>query len=360
MVFPMPRRCCEANKMAQRTTMRFRFVHFLTACASFPTLSTPTPVTFVDKPCPVACSDNPPELWTTYHDLLDLDACAGTVLSQTHMYNGLEDPTAGTYFRSCTASTTPDQPQGENAGRIAKRQFVSFNTTAPRSAKVLVVSSEGSRDLSVENVQSALTSLSVYIEGQDTTENSQKTPMLTVYAKRGNVFVGTYMRMQVQRRAAATVISTFSEQYSSSTLAAQACGSPEYNKTAALQVFGVVVESNAIAVQKTLRDWHEAKCLSSGQPLGGATIDFVSGASIPISPPKSEALQERYPELRARATCKYTQVGSGEGCWALANRCGITQAQLESFNGGSSFCTAPNPKVSLPTRYARCAAHTGV
>jgi chitinase len=345
-----------------RTTMGLNFVHLFILCAFFPTLSTTTPVTFVDKPCPVPCNDYPPELWTTYHDLLDLDACAGTLLFQTHLYNGLEDPKAGTFFRSCTASQAP-QPKGDNAGRIAKkhkRQFLSLNTTAPRSAKVQVVSGEGSRELSTEDVQSALTSLSAYMDSQDTDEDSPEMPMLTTYAKRGNAFVGTYVGMQVQRHAAATVVATFSKQFSSTTIAAQACGSPEYNKTTALQVFGIVVDSDASVVQKTLRDWHEAKCLSSGQLLGNASIDFVAGALIPVSPQKPETLQKRDSELGPRATCKYTQMQSGDGCWALADRCGITQAQLEGFNGGSSFCTSPNPKVRFLISYSRFAAHVNV
>jgi chitinase len=347
MAFQVPGQSSGANKMAHWTTFGLNFVYFFIFSTLFPALSTTTPVTFVDKPCPVPCDNNPPELWTTYHDLPDLDACAGTVLFQTHLYNGLEDTKAGTFFRACTASQAP-QPKGDNAGRIArkfKRQFLSFNTTAPRSAKVQVVSGDGSREFSIQDAQLALTSLSAYIDSQETSEGSTAIPMLTTYAKRGNAFVGTYVGMQVQRHAAATVVAKFSKQFSSSTFAAQACGSPEYNKTTSLQVFGIVVDSDASMVQKTLRDWHEAKCLSSGQLLGDATIDFVSGALIPVAPQKPKAFQERDSLLSPRATCKYTQVQSGDGCWALADRCGITQSQLESFNGGSSFCTSPNPKV---------------
>lgn len=349
MIFQVPSRGGEAKIMAQWTTMGLNFFHLIVFCAFFLTLSTSTPVTFVDRPCPVPCNNNPPELWTTYHDLLDLDACAGTVLFQTHMYNGLEDSKAGTFFRSCTASQAP-QPKGDNAGRIAKkhkRQFLSFNTTAPQSAKLQVFSGEGSRNFSTEDVRSALTSLSAYIDSQDTDEDSLRMPMLTTYAKRGNAFVGAYVGVQVQRHAAATAITTFLKQFSSTTIAAQACGSPEYNKTTATQVFGIVVDSDASVIQKILRDWHAAKCLSNGQLLEDATIEFVSGALIPVSPQDKKALQERDLKLRPRATCRYTQVQSGDGCWTLADRCGITQAQLESFNGGSSFCTSPNPKVRL-------------
>lgn len=38
------------------------------------------------------------------------------------------------------------------------------------------------------------------------------------------------------------------------------------------------------------------------------------------------------------STCKYTQVQSGDGCWALGERCGISQADLVKYNPASGFC----------------------
>ncbi|KAG8163304.1 hypothetical protein KVR01_006601 [Diaporthe batatas] len=38
------------------------------------------------------------------------------------------------------------------------------------------------------------------------------------------------------------------------------------------------------------------------------------------------------------ATCKYTQVQAGDGCWALGERCGISQADLVKYNPSSGFC----------------------
>lgn len=61
-------------------------------------------------------------------------------------------------------------------------------------------------------------------------------------------------------------------------------------------------------------------------------------------------------ELFARDTCTYTQgstsssrydagtdavflVEAGDGCYAVAARCGVSQSDLESFNGGADFCS---------------------
>lgn len=42
--------------------------------------------------------------------------------------------------------------------------------------------------------------------------------------------------------------------------------------------------------------------------------------------------------LTRRATCKYIHVRRNEGCYALAERCKISQANLKKYNGGGDFC----------------------
>lgn len=52
------------------------------------------------------------------------------------------------------------------------------------------------------------------------------------------------------------------------------------------------------------------------------------------------ALSRRLSLLSERATCSYIQAMSGDGCSSLAQRCAITQTQLQSYNGGASFCNS--------------------
>lgn len=42
--------------------------------------------------------------------------------------------------------------------------------------------------------------------------------------------------------------------------------------------------------------------------------------------------------LATRANCKTTTVQAGDGCWAVANRCGITEANLKKYNR-ANLCT---------------------
>lgn len=39
------------------------------------------------------------------------------------------------------------------------------------------------------------------------------------------------------------------------------------------------------------------------------------------------------------STCRYTQVQAGDGCWALADRCGISQSELVKWNNVPNFCS---------------------
>ena len=43
-------------------------------------------------------------------------------------------------------------------------------------------------------------------------------------------------------------------------------------------------------------------------------------------------------KLFRRAECRTSTVNSGDGCWAMANRCGISQADLTKYNPRNNFC----------------------
>lgn len=57
-----------------------------------------------------------------------------------------------------------------------------------------------------------------------------------------------------------------------------------------------------------------------------------SSTSVTTSSGTTPASLGARPHLTTRAVCKTTKVKSGDGCWAVANRCGISQANLEKYN----------------------------
>jgi chitinase len=111
------------------------------------------------------------------------------------------------------------------------------------------------------------------------------------------------------------------------------------------EIFGVFVDTtgNLAAAQTALRAWNDAECLSG---LWGkistwkaAPISMVPGSEISVGPGLGTDEHASKRNLAKRATCRYTQAVSGDGCWALADRCKITQDQLKQYNGGqSNFC----------------------
>ena len=54
----------------------------------------------------------------------------------------------------------------------------------------------------------------------------------------------------------------------------------------------------------------------------------------------SQVIGHSFVPLAGRDTCSYIQIEPGNGCWALASRCGISQEDLQKFNpqDGPDFC----------------------
>ncbi|KAF2159058.1 glycoside hydrolase family 18 protein [Zasmidium cellare ATCC 36951] len=72
----------------------------------------------------------------------------------------------------------------------------------------------------------------------------------------------------------------------------------------------------------------------SDQAARQAVQRLIPGNDISVKPTSSSSrsLSQR------EDTCKYIQAQLGDGCYLLAQRCGILRSDLESYYGGSSFC----------------------
>lgn len=160
--------------------------------------------------------------------------------------------------------------------------------------------------------------------------------------------LGSYVGSQVAKSSAASLIQRFAKESKDSTVqsAAQICSS--FSPT----MFGVFADTteNLAAVQKSLANWSNATCLEGDNEdavWSDADVSIVSAADISVSPLGDGA------SLEARATCKYTQVKAGDGCYAVAQRCGITQANLVKYNTKAKFCD-----TLIVDQYVCCSAGT--
>lgn len=118
-------------------------------------------------------------------------------------------------------------------------------------------------------------------------------------------------------------------------------------------------------VQKAVLAWSKAECVSTfddSRSIGNQSVWYtkiaeplVSNSTVPSSNYTVERRESGHPHghssrhsvLHARADCRTSTVEPGDGCWAVAQRCGISQGDLEKFNGGGKFCSSliPNQKV---------------
>lgn len=92
------------------------------------------------------------------------------------------------------------------------------------------------------------------------------------------------------------------------------------------------------AVQKMLQSWNAAQCISDADRQSAwseVTLELVSGSDVDIGPAiqslSSFDTRSIVAPRQDGGTCSYTQVQSGDGCYALEERCGISQSELEEI-----------------------------
>ncbi|KAF2730201.1 glycoside hydrolase [Polyplosphaeria fusca] len=114
----------------------------------------------------------------------------------------------------------------------------------------------------------------------------------------------------------------------SETTVLQLCGA---NGRGADYNIGIVATSakNLPFIEKAVKTWSSGDCIS--EPDAGE-----AWMPVTVRIPGSRA------HLEIRANCKTTKVKSDDGCWAVADRCGISQANLEKYNR-KNLCTTLAP-----------------
>lgn len=130
----------------------------------------------------------------------------------------------------------------------------------------------------------------------------------------------------------------------------QLCG--DKHRTSSM-VFGIIVETMPGAagianVQRAVASWSNATCVDGFDETisaGNVTLAVTKSAAKEHSSSSSSACSLHPHDsgsrhaLAIRAECKTTEVLAGEGCYAVAERCGITEGKLAEYNGGGKFCS---------------------
>ncbi|CAK1362346.1 unnamed protein product [Cercospora beticola] len=296
------------------------------------------------SPCPARCDIESPTSWTYYYDLAELDSCDGTTIFQLNVKNAVNDPNTHVYFRACTVTGDIIGEDTNVGSRIVKRQQLSFNQTVPESSLV-ALSTSGSPSADAASAQSALSGLQTYLQN-GVRENT------ILFSRAGQTIAGLFSGSQVESASAHSAVSRLGSFLSQGAQAqqtiAQACGSG--NGTISPQFFGVVVDTtgDVAAVQEALRSWKDAECVTSGTSITWerVTVNIMPGSDVSVVPstdsePADTRLDARS-SLQRRDTCRYTQVQAGDGCFSVAQRCGIPQSEMERYNR-NGLCTSLKP-----------------
>jgi chitinase len=172
-----------------------------------------------------------------------------------------------------------------------------------------------------------------------------------LFAMSGDVIVGVYAGAQIDNDGLASIIQQFAEREAGRQVdqtSGQVCAS---NSTSP-EILGIFVDTTGsmAAAKSALGGWNNATCLDSGgdetDTWKAVTIARVPGTAIAVGPADGGDAgigdsdeHDDSSKLLKRATCKYTQAVSGDGCYSISQRCGITQAQLLSYNNDTNLCS---------------------
>lgn len=317
--------------------------------------------------CPFPC-DNDRSGWARYQNLSQLSNCNRTVLLDLNLYNDVDDSELRP-IRACAV---------ENS-QLKRRQVFSFDSDSKASISTFDVQ-EQTTDIQVlwgvggsesSTIESTVSAAGVALADHLPSETNGQTTIL--FAKTGHVIFGLYAGRQIEKQSLATVVKEVTDKITANIngkaqqAAVQLCDSKSLNT----QILGIFLDTTGdiAAVQSALRGWNDAECVDGqweeGEKLQDVTISMIPGNELTVGPDKNDG-----ESLAKRETCRYTQAAAGDGCWALADRCKITQEELIEYNDpdlcealvvGQYVCCSPGelPDFSpQPNPDGTCKTHT--
>ncbi|KAH8703812.1 hypothetical protein BGW36DRAFT_288853 [Talaromyces proteolyticus] len=303
------------------------------------------------NPCPGRCSTAGPNPgnWSLYHNLDQIESCDQTMFYYFSLLGPVDDPRTSHRIYSCS-SYGPDWSNLPNVtGNVALG-------TPIDSTYQFGTGNEGG--MSPSYVRSLSRQIREYLANGYGGTNSS----VILFARAGKTSVGVYMGRGLQIEATGNYALTSFE----SAVASVAVGTG----TVAMQlcqpgndgdhVFGIMATSNSTfdPIQEALKSWSNGQCWSFRSVTnitGPAYITTPLVLNLPqAQTPNSTTKRNSMPgssykssstgRPQRRNTCSYIQVASGDGCYSLSQKCGITQDQLSEYNPSDpKFCSDLQP-----------------
>ncbi|CAN9444401.1 unnamed protein product [Alternaria alternata] len=324
------------------------------------------------NPCPVRCSKSGLDAlkWTYLHGVVALNRCKKPLLFSTMLDIPVNSPDKHITIRACTDSEddtkqAPDyDPVPFTFGTPKKRSERLQSpgcpsNMAPKSNQTSVYyhewhtnPAEMDSTASDEDAAAALRTLKSYITKTGDCRH------ITMFAKVGSATVGAFVGHAVDREAFSPVVERLIS-------AIQSSGSGETNRFTVQNYkethssslgFGIVadLQNNITAAQEAVSSWSQGRNPSGADTTSGwsdfdikywlvKSMNSSSNATANNSTNHSSNATSSL-NLHRRATCSYQEVFSGDDCYGLAERCGISLTKFYKFNPGEDFCNKLKPK----------------
>ncbi|KAF2003786.1 glycoside hydrolase family 18 protein [Amniculicola lignicola CBS 123094] len=306
-------------------------------------------------PCPVPCSDTGDVTsraeWFLYSDVTKLLSCNETMLVDMVVQNAKAATTKETILRACTA----DYESMIKPLFVPDEEKASLCSTANRVLEDAEVNlhhpTAGNDGFSVNHLLSAIHQVTNHLALQKPLCNSSAIE----FAYSQSSAIGLYAGVEVhQHGLTSEILEKLLEYVQAKALARttviQLCGT---NGLGADYSIGIVATSskNLPFIQKSVKTWADGDCVSqknAGESWTQVALraPFLVKANLNSNVTNSTSQRRDIPpaalgpisRLSIRADCKTTKVASGDGCFAVAARCAISQSNLEKYNR-ANLCT---------------------
>ncbi|KJK92746.1 hypothetical protein H633G_03370 [Metarhizium anisopliae BRIP 53284] len=301
------------------------------------------------KPCPLPCSEAPDSIngggWFLVPDATSFAQCNKTLLLDLVVKS--DDPPA---LRACTADYGSNyqlskihSPDDGNAALCSTPNHEMVKT----SIRLLEVSTptQNNDTFATQHLVSASRQVMHYLASQK--PSCSKNALAFGYSQTS--VVGVFAGAEVHQHGLAidiinSLLSYATERSISQTTVLQLC---QEHGLGADYSFGLVATNanNLKFAQEAVRRWASGKCVG---PDGGRDWKEVTIRVPSIVRPTNTTASSNMTGSRlgsrsfwqdlARVHCKTLTVRSGDGCWALAKICGVSQSDLTKYNRRANFC----------------------
>lgn len=303
------------------------------------------------KACPISCREAGDDPWFLFPDADQLASCKETMLLNV-VVQMAEVKDMPTIIRACTADY--DTSRSMRVAFVPDETKASLCTTANKvleDTSISIHRPAKNGEFSPGHLLSAGCQVKSYLASQK--PSCSNNAMAFGYSQTSviGIFAGAEVH---QHGVTADVLQQFldhveSESVSGTTVV-QLCGAKDRGADYSI---GIVASSvkNLDFVQDVVKKWADGKCVSESQV--GAGEDWMP-VTLRVPVPLEELsnhmngtisnstanyrrsapgdISARFARLSPRADCTVTTVQAGEGCVAVAQRCGISQTKLQNYN----------------------------